>query len=375
MNKNRFVSQKFMRCGFTTGSCAAAAAKAACEMLLLQAEVSESSITLADGDVVAFKIEDASFSPDAASCAVKKDGGDDPDITNGALIYATVSYQPEGITIGGGKGVGRITKPGLDQPVGNAAINSVPRRMIKGEVQNVCGLHNYKGGVSVVISVPGGEDLANRTFNSKLGIVGGISILGTSGIVEPMSNQAVVGAIRAELSVLAASGETNLILVLGNFADRFSSDILQLPSENRIKCGNFIGEALAIAVELKFKNILVVGHIGKLVKLGIGVTNTHSSFGDGRKETLIACALRAGAPADVLRKIDDCATTEAAFEYLQGFDFLPEMLDILGSLIEDTLKKQVSEDAEAGFISFSNNKIVTASRNARPLMKILRNEE
>ena len=375
MSKSRFVSQKLMRCGYTTGSCAAAAAKAACEMLFQQAYVYDSSIRLADGSEVSFQVSGASFGPDAASCAVKKDGGDDPDITNGALICATVRRLPEGIAIDGGEGVGRVTKPGLDQPVGNAAINTVPRRMIHDEVLSVCGRHDYKGGISVIISVPGGEELAARTFNPRLGIVGGVSILGTSGIVEPMSNQAVTGAIRAELSVLSASGETDLILVLGNYADRFCSDILRIPAENRIKCGNFIGETLAFAVELKFKNILVVGHIGKLVKLGIGITNTHSSYGDGRRETLIACALRAGATADVLRNIDECATTEAAFEYLRGFDFLPKMLDILGGLISETLQRQVSEDTEVGFISFSNNKIVTASRNVTALMKIQRKED
>ena len=375
MTKYRFVSEKFMRCGYTTGSCAAAAAKAACEMLFSQAAVRVSGISLPDGSACSFEVTDVFISPEKASCAVKKDGGDDPDVTDGALIHATVTRISEGIKIDGGEGVGRVTKPGLDQPVGNAAINSAPRKMIQAEVSDVCGRYGYTGGISVVISVPGGEELARRTFNSRLGIEGGISILGTSGIVEPMSNQAVVGAIRAELQVLAAAGNTELLVTVGNFAERFSSDVLRLTTDCFVKCGNFIGETLNAAAELGFKNILVVGHIGKLVKLGIGITNTHSACGDGRRETLIACALRAGASLENLRRIDGCVTTEAAVGYLRGFGFFPEMMNILGELIDDTLKRQVPEETRVGFICFLDDTILTQSENARDVLNSLRNKE
>jgi cobalt-precorrin-5B (C1)-methyltransferase len=277
--------------------------------------------------------------------------------------------------IDGGLGVGKVTKPGLDQPVGNAAINSVPRRMIHEEVARVCEEYNYTGGISVVISAPDGEALAARTFNARLGITGGISILGTRGIVEPMSNSAIVGAIRAELQVLAASGKKNLHIIIGNYAEQFLRDVLFLSAENCIKCGNFIGETLGLATELGFKNILIVGHIGKLVKLGIGLTNTHSARGDGRLETLIACALRAGAPVDVLRGIDDCVATEAAVGLLRESGFLPQTAEILGARIDDTLKRQVSSEMQVGFICFSDNEILTESKNARILMGTLRFEE
>lgn len=375
MSESRFVAQRLMRCGYTTGSCAAAAAKAATMMMLCQSAVCEASILTPNGRQLTLQVLEASFHDDTASCAVRKDSGDDPDITDGALIYATVARIPSGILIDGGEGVGRVTKAGLDQPVGNAAINTVPRRMIFDEVAHVCGQNGYMGGISVVISVPSGEELAARTFNPRLGIVGGISILGTSGIVEPMSNSALIGAIRAELRVLAASGEKKLLITIGNYGGQFVSEILCLPLEYHVKCGNFIGETLAAASELGFDNIFIVGHIGKLVKLGIGLINTHSAYGDGRRETLIACALRAGAPIETLRGLDACATTEAAIGLLRKSVFLPRTMEILGKLIEDTLKRQVLDKTRVGFVCFLDKEILTQSGNAQAVMESWRNEE
>jgi len=372
MNRSRFVSQKFMRCGYTTGSCAAAAAKAAASMLFSQTAVSEVNIGLPGGDQLTLGVSDVSFGPGGASCAVKKDGGDDPDTTSGAMIRATVALIPEGIDIDGGEGVGRVTKPGLDQPVGSAAINSAPRRMIRGEVAGVMKQYGYAGGISVVISVPDGEKLAARTFNGRLGVIGGISILGTTGIVEPMSNSALVSSVRAELRVMAAAGEKKLLLVIGNYAERFLREVLALPTENCVKCGNFIGDALTAAVETGFDSILIAGHIGKLVKLGIGLTNTHSAYGDGRRETLIACALRAGAPIDVLKGIDECVTADAAAAYLAASGFLRRTMDVLRPLVEDTLSRQVSSGTRVGFICFSGDETLVESENAQVLIDMWR---
>ena len=187
--------QKKLRCGYTTGTCAALAAAGAARLLLTGAPPETLRLVTPKG--VAVEVEPAEWVLEngAARCAVYKDGGDDADVTTGHLVVATVTKTASGIAIDGGKGVGRVTKPGLDQPVGAAAINRVPRQMIAGAVQAVCEDTGYEGGLSVVISVPSGEELARRTFNPSLGIEGGISILGTSGIVEPMSAQAIVDTI------------------------------------------------------------------------------------------------------------------------------------------------------------------------------------
>ena len=202
-----YVGGKRLRRGFTTGSCAAAASKAAVQMLLSGSRVEYVDLVTPKGIPIHVPVEDISVSPDSVSCAVRKDGGDDADDTNGALVYAKVSRKAsEGIDVDGGVGVGRVTRRGLDQPVGNAAINRVPRSMIKEAVEDVCGAYGHTGGISVEISVPEGERIAERTFNSRLGIVGGISILGTSGIVEPMSETALLGSIKAEMKVFMAPG-------------------------------------------------------------------------------------------------------------------------------------------------------------------------
>jgi len=364
-NRRRLVDGKLLRCGYTTGTCAAAAAKAATEMLLSSQLIEEISIIVPNGETPEFEILNADFNENSASCAIKKDSGDDPDVTDGVLVYATATRISKGIKIDGGEGVGRVTKPGLDQPVGNAAINSVPRMMIEKEILSVCEKCNYIEGISVIISIPGGEELAGRTFNSHLGITGGLSILGTSGIVEPMSNTALIGAIRTEMQVLRATGENKLLLTIGNFGERFAKDILKLPLTNQIKCGNLIGETLAAAAELNFQQIVIIGHIGKLVKLGLGITNTHSSNGDGRCEALITCALRAGADIKLLRKLDDCVTTESGIALIREAGLLFEAMSILGSAIEDTLKRHIPPEIQVEYVCFIEDEILTQSKKDR----------
>jgi len=364
----RLVDGKLLRCGYTTGTCAAAAAKAAAEMLLGQQHIGDVSITVPNGETLVLETVDASYNEESALCAIKKDSGDDPDITNGVLVYAAVKKIRQGIEIDGGEGIGLITKPGLDQPVGNAAINSVPRLMIKNETASICEKYDYPGGLSVVISIPGGDLIAKRTFNPRLGIEGGLSILGTSGIVEPMSNAALIDSIRLELQIIAAAGEKKLLLTIGNFGERFAKEILELPLNNQIKCGNFIGNTLAAAAELGFKQIILVGHIGKLVKLGLGITNTHSSNVDGRSEMLIACALRSGADMELLHKLDDCVTTESAVELLRETGLLRAVMENIGENIQETLMRHVLPDIEIGYVCFIDDEVLTKSGNAEKLM-------
>ena len=218
---------KKLRLGYTTGSCAAAAAKAAAWMLLSGSKKESIRLLTPKGMELALAVENIHLSPDCVRCAIRKDSGDDPDITRDTLIYAEVrKTETVGIVIDGGQGIGRVTKPGLDQPVGAAAINSVPRRMIRENVEEVCGLFGYTGGLHVMISAPDGETLAKKTFNPRLGIEGGISILGTTGIVEPMSEQALVDTIHVELRQRRESGADYVLLAPGNYGADYIKDAM-----------------------------------------------------------------------------------------------------------------------------------------------------
>ncbi len=279
-----------LRSGFTTGSCAAAATKAALTMLITGEDIHNVSIQTPKGIPYYAEIIDIERAADteSVSCAVIKDGGDDPDVTTGSRIVATVSFtEDEEIFIDGGDGVGRVTKPGLDQPIGEAAINSVPRRMIKENIEEVLKNYDMSGsGVKVNISVPGGEELAKRTFNPKLGIVGGISILGTTGIVEPMSDSALVETIRTEISVRTAEGRNILIAAPGNYGLDFLHEKYGMEKDLAVMSSNFVYDTVQIASEAGFKKMLFAGHIGKLVKVAGGIKNTHSMYGDHRMEIL-----------------------------------------------------------------------------------------
>ena len=348
----RLVRGKMLRRGYTTGSCAAAAAKAAATMLLTQKDLGSVSLTTPGGVTLTLDVRDGLFTPEYASCAIQKDSGDDPDVTDGCFVYARVSLAGDGIAISGGEGIGLVTKPGLDQPVGVHAINSAPRRHIKEECERVCREHGYVGGLLVVVSIPNGLKLSEKTFNSRMGIEGGLSILGTTGIVEPMSEAAIAQTFRAELSLLHAAGHREVLLTIGNYGEAFARDRLGLPLEAHVKCSNFIGETLTAAAEKGFKRALLVGHIGKLVKLAIGITNTHSSHGDGRIETLIACALEAGAPLETLHEILNCVSTDAALDCLRRAGLLGETLSLLRDRIAETLRRQVAGALEINLVCF-----------------------
>lgn len=363
---------KRLRCGYTTGSCAAAASKAAAEMLLSGNVTGIVSIQTPKGIPLTLDVIEPLLESDQATCAIRKDSGDDPDITNGILIYATVRKCESGVLIDGGEGVGRVTKPGLNQPVGEAAINSTPRRMITEVCQEVAARYGYTGGFSVIIRIPQGVQLAKRTFNPRLGVEGGISVIGTTGIVEPMSNAALVDTIRLELNVLASAGETSVLLSPGNYGADFTRDVLKLDGTKQVLCSNFIGEAMDAAVSSGFRKILLIGHIGKLVKLGIGMWNTHSAWGDGRMEVLCACAVQAGAESSTLKEILGCISTDAALDVLQEAGILTKTMDILGARIEATLQRRVPEGVEIGFICFTSETkrqcVLTQSSNANTIM-------
>jgi len=375
--------------GWTTGTCAAAAAGAAASMLLTQKNCTAYRITLPSGKKLVLEILAAFFNKDYAECAVRKFGGDDPDVTSGVLVYARVGRaDTEGVKIEGGLGIGRVTRAGLDQKIGEAAINSVPRKMIEKECNTVREKAGEAGGLSVTISIPEGVELAARTFNPKLGITGGISVLGTSGEVEPMSERAFEESIKLEIKQLFAEGTRDLVLVVGNFAGAFCRDALGLEFAPSVKCSNFIGAALEYAASLKMRRLLIVGHFGKLVKLALGIVNTHSAHGDGRLEAIVYSALCAGAPYQVLQKLQGCVTTDAAIAVLKPSGFLERTMDIIRTKIEEVILRRGAGLDGAGFISFSkresfgegganmvrDGEIVVQSANAEDILRALRDE-
>lgn len=345
---------KRLRLGYTTGSCAAAAAKAAAYMLLTGRRMDRVELTTPKGIRLTLPVREIRMEEEAVSCAIEKDGGDDPDVTTGTLIFAAVSRQknPE-ITIDGGEGVGRVTKPGLDQPVGEAAINSVPRQMIRENVEEVRRLSGDEGGLSVVISVPDGEALAKRTFNPRLGIAGGISIIGTTGIVEPMSEAALVETIRIELRQRRESGAEYVLLTPGNYGSDFIRDGLGLDPAEAVQTSNFIGDAVEMCREMGFRGALLIGHVGKLVKLAGGMFNTHSKYGDCRMEILAAHAAAAGLRAERVEAILQCVACDEALRILREEELCEATLARLTERVGFHLRAKAGEGMEMGAILFS----------------------
>ena len=365
---------KRLRLGYTTGSCAAAAAKAAAYMLLTGCRLEQVELATPKGIRLALPVLKIQMGGSAVSCAIEKDGGDDPDTTTGALVFVTVERQKNpGIEIDGGPGVGRVTKPGLDQPVGAAAINSVPRRMIRENLEEVCALADWSGGLEAVISVPEGERLAKKTFNPRLGIAGGISILGTTGIVEPMSDGALVGTIRAELSQRRAAGDRYVLLTPGNYGSEFIRDGLGLDPALAVQTSNFIGDALDLCRELGFSGALLVGHVGKLVKLAGGMLNTHSRWGDCRMEVLAAHAGAAGAPPERLGELLECAACDDALRILREAGVYRETLERVTRRAAFHLSARAGEDLEVGTVLFSKvYGILGRTENAEALLNCIR---
>ena len=361
---------KSLRLGYTTGSCATAAAKAAARMLLTGEITDTVSILPPKGIPLTLEVLEITRESQKVSCAIRKDGGDDPDITSGSLIFAEVSFlqEPE-IRIDGGFGVGRVTKRGLDQPVGNAAINSTPRRMIRENLQEVAKEFSYSGGFQVIISVPDGEKLAKKTFNPRLGIVGGISILGTSGIVDPMSEKALLDTIKVELNQRKAQGFSYVLLTPGNYGSDFIKDSIGIDPKLAVQSSNFIGDTIDMCKELGFRGALLIGHIGKLVKLAGGMMNTHSKYGDCRMEILGAHAAAAGADGEVIREILSCVACDDVLRILRDHGGYEPAMESLMVKIQDHLEHRADE-MEIGTMTFSKEwGLLGKSPNADKLLK------
>lgn len=360
------------RYGFTTGSCAAAAAKAATYMLLTNEIPEHITIDTPAGIEFDATVEEGVINGTFAACSVRKDAGDDPDVTDGILIRAEAELINDGLNrvyIEGGSGVGTVTRPGLDMPVGSAAINSVPRQMIVKEAGEVLAEYGSSASVSVVISVPEGKALADKTFNPRLGIEGGISIIGTTGIVEPMSTKALIDTIRVELRQIKAEGASVAVISPGNYGLDFMRERYGYDLDRAVKCSNFIGETLDIIGELGFDSMLLCGHIGKLIKLSGGIMNTHSAEADCRMELMAAAAFRCGAGAQTVQSILDSLTTEEAYGYMLDAGIGEPCMKYIADRISFYLEKRADGRFGVEFIMFSNaNGLIAASSGAEKLI-------
>lgn len=373
-------SKKELRKGFTTGSCGAAAAKAALYMLLTGSVKDEIEIITPGGAVFRTEVKDIFRGENRVRCSVVKDGGDDPDVTTGLHVTAEVRAEERTdgdleIQIEGGPGVGRVTLPGLDQPVGNAAINRVPRQMIEKELSEVAELLDFRGRIRVILSVPGGEAAAERTFNPRLGIEGGISILGTTGIVEPMSTRAILDTIRVELNQRKALGDRIAAVSPGNYGLNFMKETYGYDLNRSVKCSNYVGDTVDMVREMDFRGMLLTGHIGKLIKVSGGIMNTHSKEGDARMELLAAGVIRAGGSMDTLRGILNCRVTEEALGIIQAESpaLLRTSMESVMDRILYYLRKRAGEELPVECILYSNEfGLLAASPGAMDMLEKLR---
>ena len=351
--------QKLLRCGYTTGTCAALAAAGAARLLLTGNTPETVALRTPKEIVVEVAPLFCRKTADGAECAIEKDGGDDVDVTTGLPVIAQVALLPDvsGVVISGGKGVGRVTKPGLDQPVGEAAINHVPREMITEALHREAENAAYQDGFSVTISIEGGEEVAKRTFNPHIGVEGGLSVLGTSGIVEPMSQQAILDTIQLEMNQasLRAGTPRRLILAPGNYGlDYLHETYPKFAAVPVVKTSNFIGDTLDMAASAKFEEVLLVGHVGKLVKLAGGIMNTHSHTADCRTELFCTHAALCGASREVCTALMDAATTDACLDILDAADLRAPVLESLLRAIQLHLDRRAAGTFRVGAILFSN---------------------
>ena len=368
-------NQKKLRLGITTGTCSAAAAQAAAMQLLLGVENHAVTLRTPKGMTVSVPVYLLESDSRKASYKVVKDSGDDPDVTNGTDVCVTVEYvkqrvreQTDGsqdrscaftsesfpyLTLDGGIGIGRVMKEGLEQAVGQAAINRVPRQMIFAAVADVCEKANVCEPLHITVWMPEGETLAKRTFNPKLGIEGGLSVLGTSGILEPMSEQAIVATIETEIRQLHAVGEEKVLVTPGNYGQAYASEYLGLDLAKSVKSSNYIGDTIDLAISYGMKDFLLVGNIGKLVKLAAGIFNTHSKVADGRGEIFAVHAAMAGAEAKVVQEIYDCINTDRMLDVVEREGLREAVMQSILAAIEKHVAGRIGDAMRFGVIVFS----------------------
>ncbi len=370
MEQYIYKNQKKMALGITTGSCAALTAKAAALHLTGYGPVQESSLMTPKGIRVTFPVVLSEADEIHAEYGIQKDSGDDPDVTHGTMIYSEVrriekdAQIPEfafrsdrypNLYLDGGEGVGRVTQPGLTQPVGYAAINEVPRFMIFQAVADVLDSADENGTFLITVRIPEGKSLAKKTFNPRLGIVEGISVLGTSGIIEPMSDKAIVDTTETLIRQKKEQGYETLLVTPGNYGQGYVTDYLKMDLSSSIKCSNFMGETIDLAVSYGFQKFLLVGNIGKIAKLSAGIMNTHSHTADCRWEILAANAAMCGASPELLKTLEGCITTEEMLKYLDAEQILSPVMDRIMQRIAKVVRMRAGDAMETGVYMFSEN--------------------
>lgn len=364
-----------LRTGYTTGTTATVAAIAAAKMLITGESVHEARVSLPQGDEAILEVKSCRIHDNTCTAVVLKDGGDDPDITHGTEIHVSVSLTPKDIEIKGGKGVGTVTTEGMRCAKGEPAINPVPRKMIKDNLKSLASSLDYSGGFSVTISVPEGEKLAKQTYNPRLGIVGGISILGTTGIVWPMSEKALIDTIKVELDRKYADNPEYVIISPGNYGQDYCQNNLGIDINDAVKISNFLGDSLDYIAYKGFKKVLLVGHTGKLVKVAGGIMNTHSSYGDCRMEIISAYAALLGADSDTIGNILNCVTTDQAMDTIKEKEYYALLKQKLAERVKYHLDFRLKGKTEIEFIMFTTDKMHTMeSSNFRTFLKSLKSK-
>ncbi|MBC5649189.1 cobalt-precorrin-5B (C(1))-methyltransferase CbiD [Christensenella tenuis] len=346
---------KKLRCGYTTGTCSAAAAAGAALLLLKGEEPRTLRAKLPSGKAAELAPAGCGLREGRAFCSVIKDGGDDPDVTNGIKITAFVSKRKDGIIrVFGGAGIGTVTQDGLKCPKGGSAINPVPLKMISQSVRETAEKCGYAGGLDVELEAENGERIAQKTFNPRLGIVGGISILGTTGIVEPMSERAVIETIKTEIEKYGAENRQAILFNAGNYGKAFCREKMGLDLARGVKISNYFGEAIDHALYCGFKEILIISHIGKISKLAAGVMNTHSSVADARAEVFAAHAALSGANKETVREIMQALTTAQMIEILKKAGLEKETLLSVGESILQKIGARTKGAARCEIVVFDN---------------------
>lgn len=368
MDRYVIKNQKQLRCGITTGTCAAAAAGAAAAHLLMGVGQDSVLVHTPKGITVQVPVVLSKAEKQKCEYMVVKDSGDDPDVTNHAEIFVSLEMLSQdtpvrekafwtqdypNLYLDGGAGIGRVTRKGLEQEIGQAAINVVPRNMIFQAVGEICRTVDFTGPLLIIVSVPDGAKLAARTFNARLGIEGGLSVLGTSGILEPMSEKAIIDTIEAQVRQLQAQGEKRLLVMPGNYGQSYAQKYLQLDLEGSVKCSNYIGETLDFAVSYGMEDFLLIGNVGKLVKLAAGIMNTHSQAADGRCEIFAAHAALCKGSSELVMRIMSCINTDEMLQELENQGLRAAVMESICNRISEYVGRRLGDKISFGVIMFS----------------------
>lgn len=375
-NKDIYVVKNSakLRYGYTTGSCATAVSVASLMTLITQKENEEVFITLPSKEKVRFSITIVDNKKEYVKAMVIKFAGDDPDVTDKAKIYAKVSFNDSGeINLKGGHGVGVVTEEGLRCEVGEPAINPVPRKMITENCKIILNKYGINKGVDIEISVKDGEEIAKKTFNEKLGIKGGISILGTTGIVEPMSEKALIETIKIMIDKQYLLNKDIVLISPGNYGEDFCKNILKIETMKCEKISNYIGETLDYIRYKGFKKILFVGHIGKIVKISAGIMNTHSSMADCRLEMLALYTAVCGGKKELVQDILNCLTTQKAIDILSKQPFCEDVMKKIMERIIYYCNYRLKNEVEIAIITFDNSfDNIVKSENTEEILKLIK---